>query len=80
MSARSMLNRLQRFETSNMSPLLRRIGSIELFEQGIAADIAAGKMCPVDGPFIAKCVRKWVGDTHHVQYGNTVESFTPPKG
>jgi hypothetical protein len=60
-------------------PLLRRIGSLERFEQGIADAVAEGTMCPVDGPFIAKCVRKWVTGTAHVQYGNVVDSSTPPK-
>jgi hypothetical protein len=78
MSARSLLARLARIETSNRSPILQGIGgSIEAFEQNIAGRIAAGKMCPHDGPILAKCVRRWVEDTHHVTYGNTVESFTP---
>ena len=78
MSARSLLTRLTRIETSNKSPILHAIGgSIEAYEANIAARIAAGKMCPVDGPHIAKCVRRWLEETHRVTYGNTIESFTP---
>jgi len=78
MSARSLLTRLARIETSNRSPILYAIGgSLEAFDKIIAGRIAAGKMCPVDGPILAQCVRRWVEDTHSVRYGNTVESFTP---
>ena len=60
MSARSLLARVRRLETGNTSPILKVIGSIESFEEQITVEVAAGRMCPTDGPFIAKCVRKWV--------------------
>jgi len=64
--ARSLLARLQRLETGNKSPILRIIGSVEEFEARINAQVAAGQMCPIDGPFLAKCVRKWAtGQVHY---------------
>jgi hypothetical protein len=60
MSARSMLARVRRLETGNTSPILKVIGSIESFEESISVEVAAGRMCPIDGPHIVKCVRKWI--------------------
>jgi hypothetical protein len=60
MSARSMLARVRRLETGNKSPILKVIGTVEAFEEHTIALVASGHVCPLDGPFLVKCVRKWV--------------------
>jgi len=60
MSARAMLARVRRLEAGKTSHVLKVIGSIEAFEEHTTALIASGQVCPIDGPFLIKCVRKWV--------------------
>jgi hypothetical protein len=77
MSARSMLSRLRKLEVAGQSHVLRVIGSMESFEKDINDRIAAEQMCPVDGPILIECVRRWVKHGHGEHMGNgVVESFT----
>jgi len=79
-SARGLLRRVAQLETGAKNPMLAKIGSLERFERGIADDIAAGRMCAVDGPKLAECVRRWITGTYHYNAGNGIhESYALPE-
>jgi hypothetical protein len=49
---------------------------MESFEKNMRDKIADGKICPVDGPILIECVRRWVENGHSEHRGNgIVESF-----
>jgi hypothetical protein len=44
------------------SPFEVAYGSLEAWEADWQASIDAGTMCPIDGPVIIACVRRWHRD------------------
>jgi len=40
--------------------VIRKLGSLEVFEADVQAGIAAGRYDPVDMPDVLLCIRRWV--------------------
>jgi hypothetical protein len=74
-SPRALLDRVRKLEVADVNPILKKIGSMEKLEQVVAEHVAAKRMCPVDGPFIVECVRRWATGTYHYRAGIVSESF-----
>ena len=61
MGVQMMLNRVRSLERDEVSHwLLSRIGSIEEFEAGVMADVAAGTLDPKEGPFLVLVFKIWM--------------------
>ena len=61
-SARSLLARVQRLEDASRaprSPFAVGWGSVEAWGADWRASMDAGAMCPVDGPKLIECVKRW---------------------
>lgn len=73
-NVRGMLARLRKLEQS------RTAGDQihEWISDSFGAAIAEGRMCPVDGPVVLRCLLNWIGDrsTHH---DSTGEGWAPLK-
>lgn len=61
-NAKAMLQRVRRLERSHVSPLLKRIGSMEALEAHAQAGIDAGAYDPQDVPVVVSAVRRWLAD------------------
>lgn len=59
---RGMLARVRKLERSNVSPLLRFIGTPEKFEAHAQECISAGTYDSRDVPLVVKAVLRWLQD------------------
>jgi hypothetical protein len=69
-----MLARLRKLEQS------RTAGDQihEWINDSFGAAIAEGRMCPVDGPVVLRCLLNWIGDRSMLSHP-TVEGWAPLK-
>lgn len=58
-SAASMLARVSKLEQLHISPILKRIGSLKVWERMVVDSIEAGTLCSTDGPHLFHAVRRW---------------------
>lgn len=61
-SARSLLDRVRALEVGGQHPILRKIGSIEQFEESMLRN-RPPDVDPIIGKFFVACVRSWIDGT-----------------